>query len=260
MGKRVRQAPSIESNTVAPTDQGSQDLTASDLGKLILVVDDDPAVLKMLKRSLELEGYRVITADDGKTGLRLVEDMEPTLVILDVMMPGLDGFQVCERVRRFTNVPIIMLTAKGGRDEIVHGLEIGADDYLPKPFSLDELMARLKVLLRRAAERNRKQNPAFTAGGLSIDFDGKRVTNAGKDVALTRNEYLVLCSLIANAGKVLTHQQLLTEVWGPTARLSSRVVSMTIYRLRNKLGDDPRDPRFITTMNGVGYAFMEPVK
>ena len=215
MEERARQATG--SNRVVPTGQGSQDLRASDLGKLILVVEDDRAVSKMLKRSLEMEGYKVITADDGKTGLRLVEDIEPALVILDVMMPGLDGFQVCERVRRFTNVPIIMLTVKSARDDILHGLETGADDYLTKPFSLDELMARLKSLLRRATERNRTQTPAFTAGGLSVDLGGKRVTNAGKDVPVTRNEYLVLCSLIANAGKVLTHQQLLAEVWGPNA-------------------------------------------
>ena len=125
------------------------------------MVDDDRTLLKLLKRSLEAEGYKVITAEDGKTGLRLVEDMEPALVILDVMMPGLDGFQVCERVRRFTNVPILVLTARTGSDDVQHGLEIGADDYLTKPFSVNELTARLKVLLWRANERIRTQKRAL---------------------------------------------------------------------------------------------------
>ncbi|MCX5999232.1 MAG: response regulator transcription factor [Chloroflexi bacterium] len=203
--------------------------------QLILVVDDDPAVLKLLKRSLELEGYDVATATDGKTGLQLIEDIEPALVILDVMMPGLDGFQVCERARRFMNIPIIMLTVRGRLDEVVHGLEIGADDYLTKPFNLDELVARVRTILRRASQQNRT-------------------------VALTPTEFRVLCPLVVNAGKVLTQQQLMTNVWGPKANNNTHVVRTTISRLRKKLGDNPHDPKFIATRAGVGYVFREPLQ
>ena len=228
--------------------------------QLILVVDDDPAVLKLLKRSLELEGYDVATATDGKTGLQLIEDIEPALVILDVMMPGLDGFQVCERARRFMNIPIIMLTVRGRLDEVVHGLEIGADDYLTKPFNLDELVARVRTILRRVSQRNSTRRPTLAVGALSIDFARRQVTLQGRDVALTPTEFRVLCPLVVNAGKVLTQQQLMANVWGPRANNNTHVVRTTISRLRKKLGDNPHDPKFIATRAGVGYVFREPVQ
>ncbi|MCX5998217.1 MAG: response regulator [Chloroflexi bacterium] len=163
MTRQTRQAPACKSDSdkVAPTAPGSEaregDAAVSNAGRLIVVVDDDPGVLRLLRESLQTEGYTVVTAADGRAGLRLIADVKPALVILDVVMPTLDGFEVCERVRRFTNVPIVMLTVKNRSDEVLHCLEMGADDCLAKPFNLDELLARTKAILRRTSQRHRMQ-------------------------------------------------------------------------------------------------------
>ncbi|MCX5999233.1 MAG: response regulator transcription factor [Chloroflexi bacterium] len=225
---------------------------------LILVIDDDRGLQKLARRSLELEGYRVIIAGDGPTGLQLVEDEEPALVILDIMMPGMDGFQVCERVRQFSDVPIVMLTAKGRLEDVVHGLDVGADDYVTKPFSTDELMARVKAVLRRSRFPEEMPQPAFACGKLGIDFSHHRVTVDGKEVLLTPTEYRLLCLLAANAGKVLTQDQLLTEVWGWQYRGDIHILQVAINRLRKRIGDDPNNPRYIATRSGIGYMCKEP--
>ena len=227
---------------------------------LILVIDDDPGLLKLMKRDLLLHGYRVITASDGKTGLQLIEDEEPTLAILDVTMPGLNGFQVCERARRFSNVPIIILTAKGQREDVVHGFNIGADDYITKPFGIDEFLARIKAVLRRTKFSEEIPQPPFTFGGLGIDFTRHQVTLDGKEVTLTATEYRLLCLLACNSGSVLTRDQLLTEVWGWQYRDDSHILQVAVNRLRKKIGDNPSNPKYIVTRSGIGYAFKEPAE
>lgn len=225
---------------------------------LILVVDDDPGLLKLMKRDLLSDGYRAITASDGKTGLQLIEDEEPTLVILDVMMPGLDGFEVCQRVRRFSNVPIIMLTAKGRLEDVVHGLDIGADDYVTKPFGIDALLSRIRAVLRRTKFTEEMPQPSFTSGGLSIDFARHRVTLDGKQVVLTATEYRLLCLLACNVGTVLAQDHLLSEVWGWEYRGDTHLLQVAVNRLRKKIDDDPGKPKYIFTRPGIGYIFSEP--
>lgn len=224
----------------------------------ILVIDDDPGLLKLVSRNLELEDYQVITAIDGETGLQLIEDEEPALVLLDIMMPGLDGFQVCERVRQFSEVPIIMLTAKGRAEDIVHGLDTGADDYVIKPFDTNELLARVKAVLRRAKFPEEMPQPPFTSGELCIDFSQHRVTIAGKEVMLTPTEYRILCLLARNAGRVITRDHLLTEVWGWEYRGSTHILQVAVARLRKKIGGDPSNPKYIITRPGIGYTFKKP--
>ncbi|MCX5998856.1 MAG: response regulator transcription factor [Chloroflexi bacterium] len=225
---------------------------------LILVIDDDPAIRRLVKRSLEMEGYRTIVAGDGQTGLRLVEEEEPALVILDIMMPGMDGFQVCEQVRRFSQVSIVMLTARGLPEDAVHGLDLGADDYIAKPFSTEELSARVKTVLRRSRFPEEMPQHAFACGKLSIDFSHHCVTVDGKEVMLTNTEYRLFCLLAANAGKVLTQDQLLTGVWGWEYRGDIHILQVVINRLRKRIEDDPGNPRYIVTRSGIGYECREP--
>jgi len=225
--------------------------------RLVLVVDDDPGLLKLVSRTLEVHDYQVITASDGRSGLQLVEDEEPTLVLLDIMMPGLDGFQVCERIRDFSRVPIIMLTAKGRVEDVVHGLDLGADDYVTKPFSTGELLARVKAVLRRAKFPEEMPQPPFTSGELCIDFASHRVTVAGEEVALTPTEYGILCLLARNAGRMVTQDQLLAEIWGPGYRGDIHILQVAVARMRKKIRDDPTSPRYIVTRSSVGYMFKE---
>jgi len=227
---------------------------------LILVVDDDRGLLKLVRRDLELEDYRVITASDGKTGLELIEDEDPALVLLDILMPGLDGFHVCERTRQFSDVPIIMLTAKSRIEDVVNGLDIGADDYVTKPFGADELLARVKAALRRTNFPEEMVQPAFTSGKLRIDFSQHRVTLGEEEVMLTPTEYRLLCLLACNAGRVLTHDQLLSEVWGWPYHGDAHVLQVAVNRLRKKIEDDPSNPKYIATKPGIGYMFKESTK
>jgi len=220
---------------------------------LILVVDDDRGLLKLLKRDLEMEDYQVATASDGETGLRMIRDREPDLVLLDILMPGLDGFEVCELARRFSEVPIIMLTARSQVESISRGLEIGADDYVVKPFGHAELVARIQSVLRRYRYREEMPQAPFRAGGLHIDFSRRLVTVEGRAVRLPPTEYRILCVLARNADRVVTHEQLLSEVWGKGARRKVHGLQVATNRLREKIGDDPTDPRYIFTRSGVGY-------
>jgi len=221
---------------------------------MILAVDDDPGLLKLVRRNLELEGYQVMTAGDGKAAMQLIEADEPTLIILDVMMPGLDGFQVCGRVRQFSEVPIIMLTAKGRMEDVVEGLGIGADDYVIKPFGTDELLARVKAVLRRAKFPEEMPQPSFNYGELCIDFSQHRVMIAGEEIMTTPTEYRILCLLARNAGKVITQNHILTEIWGWEYCGDSHILQVAIARLRKKLGDDPSNPKYIVTKPGIGYS------
>jgi len=223
---------------------------------LILVVDNDPAVLRLVSRSLEAEGYQAITAEEGTTALRLVENESPNLVLLDIVMPGLDGFQVCQRIRELTDIPVIMLSVKDEVRDIAHGLNNGADDYLPKPFNPNELLARTKAVLRRTQFPEWLPQPVFTYDALSIDFAQHKVMVAGREVELSSTEYRILSLLARNAGRVFTHDQLLEKVWGWEYRGAAHVLQVAISRLRQKIGDNPRNPKYILTKVSIGYTFI----
>lgn len=225
---------------------------------LVLVVDDDPGLVRLITLNLELEGYRVITANNGKAALQLTKEQQPSLVLLDIMLPNMDGFQVCERIREFTDVPIIMITAKGGAEDVVHGLDIGADDYVIKPFSINELVARVKAVLHRAKFPQESAQAPFVSGQLCIDFNHHLVTIDGKEVLLPPTEYRILCLLARNAGRVLTHDHLLTEVWGREYRSDTHILQVAVARLRKRVGDDPGNPKYIVTRPGIGYMFKKP--
>ncbi len=224
---------------------------------VVLVVDDDPGILKLVSLNLELEGYQVLTANEGKLAVQIVENDQPTLVILDIMMAGMDGFQVCQRVREFSEVPIIMLTAKGRVEDVIHGLDVGADDYVVKPFSTDELLARVRAVLRRARFPEEMPQPPFAAGDLTIDFSRHQVNIDDTEVVLTPTEYRILCMLARNAGKALTQDQLLTEVWGQEYCGDTHILQVAVARLRKKLNDDPGSPKYILTRPGIGYMFKK---
>jgi two-component system KDP operon response regulator KdpE len=213
----------------------------------------------MLRFNLETEGYRVTCAATGEEALALLGKRPPDLVLLDIMLPGMDGFEVCRRIREVSTRPIIMLTAKGANEDKVKGLRLGADDYITKPFSAQELLARVEAVLRRAhlAETPLRQPPLVT-GGLQIDFLGQRVTLRGRELRLSPTEYRLLSCLAASAGAVLTHEYLLEKVWGPGYRGEHEMLRVTLWRLRHKLEEDPSNPRYIVTRPGVGYMFSAP--
>jgi len=222
----------------------------------ILVVDDDPRILKLMKRDLQLEGYQVTTATGGRMALQLIADEEPDLIILDIMMPEIDGLQVCRRVRQFSQVPIIMLTARTGSEDVIHGLETGADDYIVKPFSVDVVLARVRAVLRRGKFPEEMPQAPLTSGELHVDVAQHTVRLAGEEIKLTPTEYRLLCLLARNAGKVISLDRLLTEVWGWQYHGDTHLLQVAINRLRKKIKDNPRSPRYIATRSGIGYLFL----
>jgi DNA-binding response OmpR family regulator len=229
----------------------------------ILTADDDPQLLRLIARNLELEDYQVLTASDGQQALELIEARSPDLVLLDVMMPRMDGFTVCQRAREFSLVPIIIITARGQDQDKVRGLDMGADDYLTKPFSVDELLARVRSVLRRAqfsAERAQSRQTSTTIGDLSIDFTQHRVTIEKKEIIVTPIEYRILSYLAQNAGRVVTQDLLLDQVWGAEYVGESHMLQVNVNRLRRKLEPDPSHPRYIITRVGIGYFMPAPVK
>ena len=223
----------------------------------ILAADDDPQLLRLVTRNLQLEGYEVRAASDGQQALELIEQQVPDLVLLDVMMPRMDGFTLCHRVREFSSVPIIMVTARGQDQDKVRGLDLGADDYLTKPFSVDELLARVRAVLRRAhftaQESAQGLQAATSIGELAIDYAQHQVTLGGHEIELTPTEYRMLAHLAQNAGRVLTQDLLLEHVWGSEYLGESHMLQVNINRLRRKLEADPAHPRYIHTKVGVGY-------
>ena len=227
----------------------------------ILMVDDDVQLLKIVTHNLEAGGYQVLAMRDGEQALEAIERDAPDLVLLDVMLPRMDGFQVCQRVREFSAVPIIMLTARGrGRDKI-KGLDLGADDYLAKPFRVDELLARVRAVLRRAQFTPngfaQSLSAVTTIGELPIDYARYRVTKGGCEVALTPTEYRILAYLAQNAGRVITQDLLLEHVWGPEYVGEGHMLRVNITRLRHKLETDPSHPRYLLTRPGIGYLLVE---
>lgn len=225
---------------------------------LVLVVDDDVRILRMMKRMLELEGFQVIVANNGDMALKSFDRETPDLVLLDIMMPDMDGYTVCQRIREFSQVPIIMVTARGDDKEKVEGLDIGADDYVTKPFSASELAARVRAVLRRIANQDRPQEAIFRYKDLIIDFASRRVTVANEELKLTSTEYKLLSYICLNAGRVVTPDQLLNKVWGEEYIGAPHLLQVNIARLRKKLGDDAKKPTYILTRPGIGYIVPKP--
>ena len=221
----------------------------------ILIVDDEPAIVRGLEDNLRFEGYETLAASSGEQGLARALGEAPDLVLLDVTMPGRSGWDVCRELRqRGLDVPIIMLTARGEEADRVRGLELGADDYVTKPFSLRELLARVRAVLRRPGPRRKFEELAF--GDVRVHQRGRRVTRAGREVRLTRKEYDLLVYLAGHQGDVVTRERLLDEVWGYERFPTTRTVDTHVLRLRRKLEADPDRPRFIHTVHGQGYRFV----
>ncbi len=232
--------------------------------KKILVVDDEAPILELVRFNLEKEGFAVITASDGEDGLRRARSEAPDLVILDLMLPGIDGIEVCQQLRRETNVPVLMLTAKTEEFDRVLGLSVGADDYVTKPFSPRELVARVKAQLRRRdmdleETKARDASGRIRVGDLVIDTARFEVEVRGVRTELTPKEFELLRVLVANRGKVLTRDFLLEKVWGYEYGGDTRTVDVHVRRLRQKIEEDDSRPTYIQTVHGVGYRFREDV-
>lgn len=224
----------------------------------ILIVDDEKPIVEILKYNLEKEGFRVVTAFDGEEALKMAEAENPDLILLDIMLPVKDGFTVCREIRAKTDVPIIMLTAKEMEMDKVHGLELGADDYVTKPFSAREVTARVKAILRRTRgkeEPSDQDEGIIVAGSLKVDRGEVQVYNQGEAIELTLREYSLLLFLMLKPGYVFSREQLLNQVWGYDYIGDERTVDVTIRRLREKLEADPAKPEYIYTKRGVGYYF-----
>ncbi len=219
----------------------------------VLIVDDDIRMLRMMQQMLDLEDYRVLTARDGPSALKTLETDTVDLVLLDIMMPGMDGFTVCRRIREFSRIPIIMVSAKHDDAEKVAGLDAGADDYVTKPFSAPELVARVRAALRRHREYEEPSEPMFTCGDLTVDFVRRRVNVAEREIKLTAIEYRILSYLARNAGRVVTPDQILEAAWGEAYVGATHVLHVNIARLRKKLGDTGKSPKYIHTRPGIGY-------
>jgi DNA-binding response OmpR family regulator len=225
----------------------------------IIVVDDEVRYVRAIQVNLEASGYEVLTASDGQQAVELVAAVAPDLMVLDIRMADVDGYEVCRRVREFSTVPIIMLTALAKDADKVHGLDTGADDYVTKPFSADELLARVRAILRRVDLSERPNaKPVFKAGNLTVDFGQQRVFVRTQEVYLTATEYRLLRELVREAGRILTPAYLLDEVWGPGYEGDTHLVWQAIHRLRQKTEDDPKNPQYIQTRSGIGYLFSAP--
>jgi DNA-binding response OmpR family regulator len=227
---------------------------------LILAVDDEILYQHLLKVNLEKEGYDVITANNGEDALEMVSNRHPDLVVMDILMPKLDGISTCERIRQFSNVPIIILTARGEEQDRVQGLNVGADDYVVKPFSATELVARVRAVLRRAHTTEQvTQNRYFMHGNLKIDFARAEVWKENKPIFLSATEYRLLIQFAQHVGQVLTAEDLLVNIWGPQYREDKEILWVSIARLRQKLEDNPHSPQHIVTRAGLGY-LMPPIE
>ena len=223
----------------------------------ILIVDDEEPIRDFIRRNLDVRGYRTIVVNDGLAALAVLEHEAIELIILDVMMPHLNGFEVCRRVRQTSTVPIIVLTALGEESDKITAFDLGADDYLTKPFGVGELLARLKAVLRRARwESAPPSSGILRCGDLEIDLERRRVRHAEQDIRLTPTEFTLLVELVAHSGKVLTHRALLQKVWGPEYGSENEYLRVYINRLRHKLEDDPSQPRHLLTEQSVGYSYQ----
>jgi DNA-binding response OmpR family regulator len=225
----------------------------------VLVVDDEEAIAEAVRARLEAEGYRVIVAGDGPQAIELHAQHHPDLVVLDLMLPGMDGLEVCSVIQRTAWTPVLMLTARTEETDKVAGFAVGADDYLTKPFSLRELVVRVKAILRRIDRMRAVQDEGpIVRPGIEIDAARRRVAVDGSEIQLTPLEFEILLALARDPGIVLSRDQLMDRVWGYRDYAGGRVVDSHVARIRRKLGEDGNEPRFIRTVHGVGYAFQEP--
>ncbi|MGC8624371.1 MAG: response regulator [Phycisphaerae bacterium] len=224
-------------------------------GALILVVEDDPAIRRFLRISMEGQNYRVLEGTTAAEGMRLVGQDSPDAVILDLGLPDRDGLELLKEVRQLSQVPIIIVSARGQERGKIDALDAGADDYLTKPFGVGELLARLRSALRRAADIHRPDRGTLTVGDISMNLDSREVTVGGKVVHLTPHEYRLLLALLRNAGKVMTHKQLLKETWGGGYVFETHYVRVYMNQLRKKLEPDQSQPKYIHTETGIGYRF-----
>lgn len=224
-------------------------------GARILVVDDEIEIVRALQRSLTAHGYEVFAAHSGEEALEAVAHYRPDLMLLDLGLPGISGLEVCKRVRAESNLPIIVLSVKDTERDKVLALDLGADDYVSKPFGINEVLARIRVALRHTAQTQAGTEPVFVAGPLKVDFAQRLVQVNGQDVKLTPTEYDLLKALIKNNGKIMTRQMLLSQVWGTGYGAEAHYLHVYIGQLRRKIEPDPAHPRFILTVSGVGYRF-----
>jgi len=222
----------------------------------LVVIEDDPQIRRFLRTGLSAEPFRIFEADTGKDGLVEAATRKPDLIVLDLGLPDIDGVDVVTRLREWYTRPIIILSARSNEQEKIKALDAGADDYLTKPFGIGELMARIRVALRRMAREDRSGETSFSFGEVKIDLAARRVFRGGSEVHLTPNEYRLLTTLIRHAGKVCTHRQLLAEVWGPSHIEHGHYLRIYMAQLRHKLEDDPTNPRFLRTEVGVGYRLL----
>lgn len=219
----------------------------------ILIIEDDPALLRGLVDNFHMQGYEVRTATDGKSGLTAALENPPDLILLDIMLPLMNGYEVCRQLRQQQlEMPIVMLTAKGQESEIVEGLELGADDYVTKPFSIHELLARVKAILRRATQAD---SDVYTIGGLTLDVVGHKLTRDNEEIPLTTKEYRLLEFFLSRPNRALTRNEIMNHVWGRSIIVSGRSVDRCIATLRGKIEPDPRQPKYIHTVRDVGYRF-----
>ena len=221
---------------------------------LVLVVEDEPQVMRFLRATLPAHGYRVLEAANGAQALVQAQTQQPDLVLLDLGLPDLDGLEVTRRIRGWSAVPIVVVSARGQERDKVQALDAGADDYLTKPFGTEELLARMRVALRHAARvAGGEGETVFETGELRVDLAARLAYRRREEVRLTRTEYRLLAALVKHAGKVLTHRQLLVEVWGPGSASETHYLRVYMAQLRHKLEDDPARPRHLLTETGVGY-------
>jgi len=227
--------------------------------KKILVVDDEPLITESLEYSLQQEGFQVVVAHDGPQALQLAREAAPDLVVLDIMLPGMDGWEVCRRLRQESTVPIIMLTARGQEIDRVLGLELGADDYLPKPFSFRELLARMRAIFRRMDFEGATQaTQPIQIGDVRLDVAAHKAYKQNRELTMTQKEYDLLHTLMANAGQVVSRAELLDQVWGVDWLGDTRTLDVHIRWVREKIEENPSQPRYIQTVRGVGYRFATP--
>lgn len=223
----------------------------------ILVIDDEIEIVRALQRSLTGHGYDVLVADTGENALETIEQHPPDLILLDLGLPGMNGLEVCKRVRQQSDLPIIVISVKNKERDKVSALDLGADDYVAKPFGIHEVLARIRVALRHAARMMPRTEPKLVLGSLQVDFAQQLVTVNGQEVKLTPTEYDLLRVFIMNSGKIMTQQMLLTQVWGTNNDAKSHYLHVYIGHLRRKIEPDPAHPRFLVTISGVGYRFNE---
>ncbi len=225
------------------------------MGKKVLVVDDEKLIVKGIRFSLEQDGMEVDCAYDGEEALQKIKDKEYDIILLDVMLPKLNGFEVCQMAREFSNVPIVMLTAKGDDMDKILGLEYGADDYITKPFNILEVKARIKAIMRRMSPKAKEKSKIIESGDMRLDCEGRRVYAGNREINLTAKEFELLELLILNPNKVYSRENLLKTVWGADYPGDVRTVDVHIRRLREKIEEKPSEPKYVHTKWGVGYYF-----